>query len=282
MGNDGAHSISVDDVAFGYELLANAKALDASLFGVRTSQDPISLALFQEQTWKLRPDLIIEIGTECGGLTSILAELQHLMGIENGHVITVDIAPHGYAPWSHKDCETRREDSTLWKRHHLSRRIRPVLRDAARWGCPCDVGHLDDAAACVCSDDGSQLESILIEAARDATTVLVIDDSSHFKEDVIKNFELMAPLVTSGSLYVVADTRLDRLCEVVQRLGYPVPNGFNPGEQVRCDYYVDNGPATAVAELFQSNSWAQQRFRVDRTVERTVLNSNPSGWLRAL
>mmetsp|Transcript_22035 Transcript_22035/g.61701 ORF Transcript_22035/g.61701 Transcript_22035/m.61701 type:complete len:410 (+) Transcript_22035:66-1295(+) len=279
---DGSRQITVDDVAFGYELLTNIHGLDARLFGVRTAQDPLTLALLQEHVWDLRPDLIVELGTECGGLSSILAELQQLRGLDNSLVITVDIAPHGYAPWSQEDCQRRRGNSELWDRHVVARRIWPVLRNTARWGCPCDGGVVSAGPQCACMEDDGALASYVARAAEDAQVVLVIDDASHFKNDVIANFELLAPFVTAGSLYIVADSRLDRLCETVKRLGYVVPNGFNPGEQVRCDYYVENGPAAAVDELARRSALFQQRFFVDRAAERTMLNAHPGGWLRAV
>ncbi|CAE7752376.1 unnamed protein product [Symbiodinium microadriaticum] len=95
---DGSRALFVDDVAFGYELLVNRQGLGARLFGVRASQDPVTLALLQEHLWDLKPDLVVEIGTECGGLASIVAELQELSSTV-GHVLTLDISPQGYAPW---------------------------------------------------------------------------------------------------------------------------------------------------------------------------------------
>ncbi|CAJ1406679.1 unnamed protein product [Effrenium voratum] len=262
--------IRIDDVAFGYEVLSNHMGLASRLFGVRASQDPMTLLQLQEHLWELKPDLVVEIGTECGGLASIMAELQLLSGVQ-GHILTVDIAPQGYAPWAHADCAERRGDSRLWHKHLATGALRPVLR-SQRWGCPCRPAECD----CVAND--GELQQLVADYAAAASRVLVIDDSSHFKEDVIQNFELLAPFVTSGSLYVVFDTRLDRLCEAVKRLGYPLANGFNPGEQVRCDYYIDNGPASAVAALFRS---PQDRFFIDRSAEHLILGSNPGGWLRA-
>eukprot|EP00439_Symbiodinium_sp_Y106_P071141 s108_g12.t1 len=153
-----------------------------------------------------------------------------------------------------------------------------------RWGCTCSRSSTAGAgdSDCVCAKDDAEFVQVVAEYAARAQRVLVLDDASHFKEDVIRNFELLAPFVTPGSFYVVSDTRLDRLCETVKRLGYPLANGFNPGEKVQCDYYIDNGPASAVAELFSSSTLARERFIIDRQAESTILGATPGGWLRAL
>ncbi|CAE6968250.1 unnamed protein product [Symbiodinium natans] len=211
-----------------------------------------------------------------------MAQLQELSGIA-GHVLTVDISPQGYAPWAHSDCEQRREDSSLWDRHRASRRIAPILREARRWGCPCRISPSEAVGAdCVCAQDDAELVRIVADFAARAQRVFILDDASHFKEDVIRNFEMLAAFVTPGSFYVVSDTRLERLCETVKRLGYPLANGFNPGEKVQCDYYIDNGPFSAVAELFSSSELARKRFFIDRKAEGMILGATPSGWLRAI
>jgi len=241
------------------------------MFGVRASQDHISLAQIQEHIWEHRPDLILEVGTECGGLASIMAELQHLTGVD-GKVLTMDIAPQGYAPWAHQDCELRRGNSSLWHKHQASGRLQAILRDTQKWGCHCKD--------CVCVKDDLDLLQLMQASSKEALNIFIIDDSSHFKDDVVNNFRLLAPFVKRGSFYVVADSRLDRLCETVKRLGYQLPNGFNPGEQVQCDYYIDNGPAAGIAAVFRSG--LAERFQIDRGAEHLILGSNPGGWLRAI
>jgi cephalosporin hydroxylase len=59
-------------------------------FGVTALKNPLDFWAYQELIHRLRPDVIVEIGNNCGGSTLALAHLCDLLG--NGRLIGVDIS----------------------------------------------------------------------------------------------------------------------------------------------------------------------------------------------
>jgi len=84
---------------------------------------------------------------------------------------------------------------------------------------------------------------------------LVILDSDHSKDHVLKEMEMYAPMVTVGSYLIVEDGNLH---------GHPVLPEFGPG------------PAEAVAEFLAKT----REFEVDRSREKFMLTFNPGGYLK--
>jgi cephalosporin hydroxylase len=91
--------------------------------------------------------------------------------------------------------------------------------------------------------------------ARRARSVMVVLDSDHSRDHVLRELELYAPLVTSGCYLVVEDTNVN---------GHPVSPAFGPG------------PMEAVTEFLETTD----DFEVDRGREKLFLTFNPSGYLR--
>jgi cephalosporin hydroxylase len=58
-------------------------------FGVTTQKNPLDFWIYQELIYLLQPDVIVEIGNDCGGSTLALAHLCELIG--KGRVIGVDL-----------------------------------------------------------------------------------------------------------------------------------------------------------------------------------------------
>jgi cephalosporin hydroxylase len=99
-------------------------------------------------------------------------------------------------------------------------------------------------------------------AAEGKTSVLVILDSMHTHDHVLRELELYAPLVTVGSYCVVLDTIIEDL----------------PG-----DAYPDrpwgkgNSPKSAVWAFVKSDP----RFEIDRELEaKLLMTAAPDGWLK--
>lgn len=101
-------------------------------------------------------------------------------------------------------------------------------------------------------------ESVLREVRKEvefAKTVLVILDSDHSKEHVLKELLTYQDFVTPGSYMVVEDTNLN---------GNPVFDNFGPG------------PMEALEEFLQSDNL----FEVDKSREKFILTFNPKGYLK--
>lgn len=60
-----------------------------SYFGVPALKNPLDFWVYQEIIFKLRPDIIVEIGNNCGGSALALAHLLDNLG--RGRIIAVDI-----------------------------------------------------------------------------------------------------------------------------------------------------------------------------------------------
>jgi cephalosporin hydroxylase len=107
---------------------------------------------------------------------------------------------------------------------------------------------------------GSSVSEPVVEQVRDMARlkrVLVVLDSDHGKDHVLKELAAYSPLVTPGSYVVVEDTSVN---------GHPVLPDFGPG------------PAEAVAEFLGANP----DFEVDRTREKFYLTFNPGGFLKRI
>jgi len=107
--------------------------------------------------------------------------------------------------------------------------------------------------------EGSSTSAEVVEQvtahARDAERVMVILDSDHSRDHVLRELELYAPLVSKGCYLVVEDTNVN---------GHPVLPGFGPG------------PMEALNEFLRGTN----DFEADSSREKLMLTFNPSGYLR--
>ena len=71
---------------------------ESTYFGVQTWKSPIDFWIYQEMLYELKPDVIVEIGNNCGGSTLALAHICDLLG--NGRVIGIDLSHSTVAPES--------------------------------------------------------------------------------------------------------------------------------------------------------------------------------------
>jgi hypothetical protein len=85
--------------------------------------------------------------------------------------------------------------------------------------------------------------------------VIVILDSDHSKEHVLRELMIYSELVSTGSYIIVEDTNMN---------GHPVAAHSGPG------------PMEAVSEFLKQN----RRFRIDRSREKFLMTFNPMGYLR--
>jgi cephalosporin hydroxylase len=137
-------------------------------------QLPEDMIRLQEAIYRVRPDVIVEMGVAHGGSLIFYASLCKAMG--KGRVIGVDIE---IRPPNRKAIET----------HELAEHI-----------------ELIEAS----STDPATVEAVR-RSVGDAETVFVILDSNHTKEHVLAELEAYGPLVTPGSYIVACDGLMEQL-----------------------------------------------------------------------
>jgi cephalosporin hydroxylase len=95
------------------------------------------------------------------------------------------------------------------------------------------------------------------EEAAGARVVMVVLDSDHRAEHVLREMRAYAPLVTPGSYLVVEDTNVN---------GHPVAPEHGPGPMEAVDRF-----------LFDDSA-----FAVDRSREKFLVSYFPRGWLKRI
>ena len=71
------------------EVIQARVVTDSTYFGIPCQRSPLDFWIYQEIIFALKPDVIVEIGSYCGGSALSLAHLcDHL---DKGRIITVDI-----------------------------------------------------------------------------------------------------------------------------------------------------------------------------------------------
>jgi cephalosporin hydroxylase len=192
-------------------------------------QFPEDLVVLQEIVWRVAPDVIVETGVAHGGSLIFSSSLLELMGGERRRVIGIEL-------------ELRPHNRAALEAHPLFRRIELV--------------------------DGSSTDPEIFALVRDQIEpderVLVILDSNHTHDHVLRELELYSTLVAAGSYVVVFDT----VIESMPADSWP-NRPWGPG----------NNPHTAVSEFLVRND----RFERDEAVERKLtLSVAPGGYLRCL
>lgn len=184
--------------------------------GVLTQQNPNDAWVHQEIIWEIKPDFIVEAGTLNGGSAALWAMVLEQANPE-GKVITIDIE------------DQVREAKRL-----------PIVRKKVEFliGSSTDPKIVDEVARRV-----------------KGRKVLVILDSDHSKEHVLRELQAYSPLVSAGSYIIVQDTNVN---------GHPVFKDFGPG------------PMEAVDEFLAQNN----RFAPDPARERLLFTMHPKGYLK--
>jgi cephalosporin hydroxylase len=198
-----------------------------SWLGIQIIQFPQDMIAIQEIIWKVKPDLIIETGIAHGGSLILSASILELIG--NGEVLGIDI-------------EIRPHNKKLIIEHSLSKRIKMIEG----------------------SSTDKKISEQVYKLAKGKKTILVILDSNHTHEHVLKELELYSPLVTKDSYLVVFDTVIENMPE----------NSF-PDRS----WGKGNNPKTAVWEFLKNND----RFKIDKKIQNKLLITvAPDGYLKCV
>lgn len=191
-------------------------------------QYPQDIIALQEILWEVKPELVIETGIAHGGSLLFSASMLELIG-GDGLVVGIDV-------------EIRPHNRSAILAHPLARRVRMLE------GSSLDAGILAEVAA----------------LARGRRPVMVVLDSNHTHEHVLRELQLYSPLVTRGSYLVVLDTVVEDM-----------PKSFFPDRP----WGPGNNPKTAVREFMRGN----RRFAHAAEIEaKLLLTTAPEGYLRCV
>ena len=247
-----AVTVPVDTIAYGLELMLSpvshqntAPGGEGSQWnGIHTLQDPMDSAALSAVLWRIRPNLILEIGTECGGSALFFASIMERFETP-GVVLTYDIK--------------------MW---------RCGARKTKRWREYVDRGLIVPRVADVTAEAERRF---VHERMHGAAVVMVIDDGNHFTTPLLVHFHMFADYVTSGSYYLLQDTRLERTC----RSQKAMQKQRNITMWQYCSEILgsEGGPARAVRYLECESGQFQRHFVVDRSPEGHVYTGHPGGWL---
>ncbi len=187
-------------------------------------QYPQDIVAMQELIWSVKPDLIIETGIAHGGSLVFYASMMELLG--RGTVIGVDI-------------DIRKHNRIAIERHPMYKRITMI--------------------------EGSSVEEDIFEKVVKFSSgrerIMVVLDSMHTHEHVLKELSMYSSMVSVGSYIVVFDTLIEKM-----------PAGFYKDRP----WGIGNNPATAVSEFLNENT----NFVQDRAIESTLgITSSEGGFL---
>ena len=191
-------------------------------------QYPQDMIAVQEIIWQVKPDLIIETGIAHGGSLIFYASMLELLG-NDGEVLGIDI-------------DIREHNRVEIEKHPMFKRITMI-----------EGSSIDE-------DIARQVHDF----AKNKKQVLVLLDSMHTHDHVLKELEFYSPLVTKGSYLVVFDTIIEDM-----------PDDFFPDRP----WGKGNNPKTAVWEFLKTND----RFEIDKEMENKLLITvAPNGYLRCV
>jgi len=193
--------------------------------GIPIIQFPADILMMEELIWKVRPDFIIECGLAHGGSAVMFASICELIG--KGQVIGVDV-------------EIRQYNRAAITSHPMSKRIELI-------------------------EGSSTDDSIVAEIKKrvaGAETVLVVLDSNHSRDHVLKELNSYCEIVTPNSYMVAMDG--------AQALVWDTPNGK--------EEWKDDNPLVAIHEFLNKNP----NFQIDPHYTRMHVTSSPDGFLRRL
>lgn len=189
-------------------------------------QFPQDMVAMQELIWEIKPDLIIETGIAHGGSLIFYASILELIG-GKGEILGLDI-------------DIREHNKIAIEEHPMFKRITMIEGDST-----------------------SELIATKVrEFAKNKKNIMVVLDSNHTHEHVLKELELYANLVSANSYCVVFDTVVEDM-----------PEGSFPNRP----WGKGDNPKTAVQEFLKTND----DFVIDKSIEdKLLLTVAPSGYLK--
>ena len=190
-------------------------------------QFPNDLMVLQELIWETKPDLIIETGIARGGSLIFYASMLQLIG--KGKVVGVDV-------------DIRKHNRIEIEKHSMFKRIHMI-------------------------ESSSTEKETIIEISKftkNKKNIMVVLDSNHTHEHVLKELELYSKFVKKGNYLIVFDTMIDDM-----------PNKMFKNRP----WGKENNPKTAVNEFLKKN----KNFKMDKeNNKKLMITSTPDGFLKCI
>ena len=214
-----------------------------SAFGRPIIQYPEDIVAIQEIIWNVKPDLIIETGIAHGGSLIWSASMLALLDLHETTKFKKKKVPKTL---SRKvlgiDIEIRKHNFDAIKKHPMSSRIQMI--------------------------QGSSVDPMIIDKvkkiAKKYKKILLILDSNHNHDHVLKELNAYAQLISKGSYCVVMDTIIEDM-----------PKNFF----LNRPWDVGNNPKTAVKNFLKSN----KNFKIDKNIQNKLLITvAPDGYLQKI
>lgn len=202
--------------------------------GVPIIQYPQDIFSLMEITWKIKPDLIIDVGIAHGGSLLFNAANLHLLNQSekkkiNRKVIGIDIR--------------------LKKKNK-----KKILKDSL-------FKYIEIIEGSSVSD---QTKKKVLSYVKNKKKILVILDSSHTHDHVIKELEFYANLVSKKSYCIVFDTIIEFM-----------PKNFYKNR----DWDKGNNPYTAVKSFLKKN----KNFVIDKKIQnKLIITAGINGYLKRI
>ncbi len=195
-------------------------------------QYPQDIFSLMEITWKIKPDLIIDVGIAHGGSLIFNAANLHLINQSkkkkiNRKVLGIDI--------------------NLKKKNK-----KKILKDSL-------YKYIDIIEG---SSVSEKTKKKVMDYARNKKKILVILDSSHTHDHVLKELEFYSKLVSKGSYCIVFDTIIELM-----------PKNFYKNR----DWDKGNNPYTAVKLFLKKN----KNFVIDKKIQnKLIITAGINGYLK--
>lgn len=235
--------IRMDDAIHAYDIwFEEHQVFDRlSWLGVSMQQDPADAIAIQQMLFHVKPDLVIEIGTNTGGGAIFYSSIMRMYNPQ-AKVVTVDTRP--VSNW--RDGAKSGVNLTYCDRCIIGTE-HPFWTDG---GITFIQGRISGNSNC-------KVIERLQEFVDKAKTVLVIEDAGHEKNTVALHTEALHKFVSVNSYMLVQDTKLTRLSPIKRKKG-------------------GVGPVPAVEAFIKAHS----NFVVDRRYEYLMYSQHHWGWLR--
>lgn len=213
--------------------------------GVPILQIPQDIQAMQEIIWRVKPEMIIDVGIAWGGTlmfnASMIAMLEACGEIEAGCVLGIDV-------------EIRHHNREAIMAHPLGRKMTLL--------------------------EGSSIDPVIIEQASELAAgrerVLVCLDSNHTHDHVLAELEGYVPLISVGSYCIVGDTIIEDA-----PLGMTNARPWGPGNSPKSA--VLEYLRRLKVEGRNDRNGCPIALEIDREIEdKIVLTGSPDGYLRRI